>query len=97
MELVNLALQKKPLVINRKRGHDIVEVKPRIWWKATAGGSVFTQIFFNRVALDIDGRGTSIEVSALDKLPDAYRVVVETVEAGELDRAMESVSILKNA
>ena len=93
IELAKLALDDKPLVLRRKRGHHIVNVKPRIWWKTVPDGSVFTQIRFNRVALEIDGRGTSIEVFALKHLPSVYRTVIKAVKAGELDRAMESVVI----
>ena len=97
IELANLALSKKPTVLRRKRGHSIVDVKPRIWWKTATESGVFTQIRFNRVALNIDGRGTSIEVSALKHLPAVYRTVIKAVEAGELDLAMESVTIQKRA
>jgi len=95
IELANLALQGKPLIFRRKRGHRIAEVKPRIWWKTDTEGDVFTQIRFNRVVLDIDGRGTSIEVGVLKHLPDVYRTVIKAIEAGELDQAMENVTIGK--
>lgn len=95
IELANLAIQEKPLVIRRKRGHNIVEVKPRVWWSVAVEGNVFTQIRFNRVALNIDGRGTSIELGALTELPAVFRTVINAVEAGELDRAMENVIIQK--
>ena len=93
IDLANLALQEKPMTIRRKRGHDIVDVKPRIWWRIAAEGKVTTQIRFNRMALSIDGRGTSIEVDTFKELPTIYRTVIKAVEAGELDRAMESVTI----
>ncbi|SEK18967.1 DUF6641 family protein [Pacificibacter marinus] len=91
IELATLALAQKPMELKRKRGHSIVAVKPRIWWKTTSDGSVFTMIRFNREALVIDMRGTSIEVSALEHLPEIYRTVIKAVQAGELDRAIENV------
>lgn len=93
IELANLALHGNPKTLRRKRGHNVVDVKPRIWWETDADGSVFTQIRFNRVVLDMDGRGTSIEVSALENLPSTYHTVIKAVKAGELDRVMESFAI----
>ena len=97
IELANLALQEKPLIIRRKRGHSIVDVKPRLWWNVAADGNVYTQIRFNRVAINIDGRGTSIAMGTLKELPAVFRTVINAVEVGELDGAIESVTIKERA
>ena len=44
IELALLAGNKKPLELTRKRGHSVVKVRPRIWWKSEPGGHVYTQI-----------------------------------------------------
>ncbi len=92
IELANLAVQDKPLVLRRKRGHDMVKVRPRIWWKVDPEGKIFTQIRYNKVALNIGGRGTSIEVGPLKRLPTVFRTVIRAIKAGELDRAIESAA-----
>ena len=89
IELANLALQDKPLELQRKRGHAAVNVRPRLWWKVAPDGLVFTQIRYNKVALNVVGRGTSIEVGPLRKLSTVYRTVIKAIKAGELDQAIE--------
>ena len=93
IELASLVIQNKTPVMRRKRGHRVVEVRPRIWWKTVPDGGVFVQIRYNKVALDIDGRGTSIEATSLEQLPTIYRTVIKAVEAGELDHAIDRAAI----
>lgn len=85
IELANLALQDKPLQLKRKRGHTMVDVRPRLWWKEEPDGTVYTQIRYNKTPLNLRGRGTTIEVGPLRKLPMVYRTVIRAVKAGELD------------
>jgi len=92
IELAQLALHDKPLQLQRKRGHNLVKVRPRIWWEVAPDGHVFTQIRYNKVALNIAGRGTSIEVGPLKKLPTVYRTVIEAIKAGELDQAIDNAA-----
>ncbi len=92
IELVNLASADKPLQLQRKRGHTVTTVKPRIWWSTEHDGMVFTQIRYNKIILNLDGRGNSIEVGRLRSLPKVYRTVIKATEAGELDRVLESAS-----
>lgn len=89
IELALLALHDKPLMLERKRGHDVVKVRPRIWWRVDEDGTAVTQIRYNKVPLNLAGRGSTIEVASLKKLPPAYRKVIRAVKAGELDRAIE--------
>lgn len=92
IELAQLALEDKPLQLKRKRGHEVVNVRPRIWWTRAPDGLVFTEIRYNKVALNIAGRGTSIEVGPLRKLPTVYRTVIKAVKAGELDKAIDNAA-----
>ncbi len=92
IELSNLALAGKQLILQRKRGHGVVNVRPRIWWQVDADGTLFTQIRYNKLALTLDGRGASIEVPSLKKLTTVYRTVIRAIEAGELDRAIEAAA-----
>ncbi len=92
IELAELALHNKPLQLQRKRGHGVVTVRPRLWWKKDPNGQVFTEIRYNKVALNIAGRGSSIEVGSLKKLPSIYRTVIKAINAGELDRAIENAA-----
>lgn len=85
IELANLAVAGKPLVLNRKRGHQVKVVRPRLWWKASPEGTVYTEIRYNKVALNLAGRGISIAVKNLKALPAALRTVIRAVKAGELD------------
>jgi len=90
IELAQLALENQPLRLKRKRGHNIVTVQPRLWWKAVPEGRVYTEIRYNKVALNIGGRGTSIEAGNLKKLPEIYRTVIRAVKSGELDNAIKN-------
>lgn len=92
IELANLALTGKPLVIKRKRGRRVREVKPRLWWEVVEDDEVVTEIRYNKVALNLAGLGTSIEVSSLESLPSAFNIVIKAIEAGELDQAIENAS-----
>ena len=88
VELANRALQDKPLTLRRKRGHRLIDVRPRLWWKIDQNGNVGTEIRYNKVALNLVGRGTTIEVGPLRKLPSVYRTLIKAVRAGELDQAI---------
>ncbi len=90
IELAKLALEGRPLQLQRKRGHKVVSVKPRLWWQVDSDGNVITQIRYNKIPLIIAGRGSSIEVGQLKKLPATYRTVIKAVKAGELDRQIQS-------
>lgn len=95
IELAELAIRDKPLELKRKRGHRIVAVRPRLWWKTEADGKVYTEIRYNKVPLNIGGRGSSIEVNSLKRLPAVYRTVIRAIKAGELDRSIRN-AILKS-
>lgn len=90
IELVQLALQDRPRQLQRKRGHRIVTVRPRIWWKTEPDGKVFTEIRYNKVPLDIGGQGSTIEVGSLESLPKVYRIVIRAIKAGELDQSIRA-------
>ena len=92
IELVNLALEKKPLELRRKRGHDVRVVRPPLWWRVEPDGAVVTQIRYNKIPLNLGGRGTSIEVATVRKLPAAFRTVIRAVKAGELDPVIQSAA-----
>ncbi|MDA0663845.1 MAG: hypothetical protein O3B08_13570 [Proteobacteria bacterium] len=92
IELATLALEDKPLQLKRKRGHSVVPVRPRLWWKEVPEGHLYTQIFYNKIPLKLARRGTAIEVDSLKKLPAVYRRVIQVVKAGELDKAVEAAS-----
>jgi hypothetical protein len=90
IELVNLALNGQPPELARKRGHQEVKVRPRLWWYQGDDGHVATVIRYNNINLNLGGRGTTIEVGALRKLPGVYRTVIRAVKAGELDRTIDA-------
>lgn len=92
IELVKLSLENKPLQLERKRGHQIKMVRPRIWWHIDPDGNVLSQIRYNKVPLILAGIGTSIETQSLNELQQAYKIVVEATEAGELDQAILSAA-----
>ncbi|MDX1483054.1 MAG: hypothetical protein R3229_01125 [Alphaproteobacteria bacterium] len=95
IELAELALRDRPLQLKRKRGHRVVNVRPRIWWKTEPDGTVFTEIRYNKVPLNMAGRGGAIEVGSLKRLPAVYRTVIRAIKAGELDQAIRT-AILKS-
>jgi len=90
IELAELALQGRPPRLKRKRGHGLVTVRPRLWWKMEPDVQILAQVRYNKVALSLGGRGRSIEVGSLKKLPSAFRVVIRAIKAGELDRAIHN-------
>ena len=90
IELAQRALEDKPLQLERKRGHSVVKVRPRLWWRTEPDGKVFTEIRYNKIALRLAGKGNSIEVGPLRRLPTVYRTVIKAVKAGELDQAIQN-------
>lgn len=96
IELARLAIEGEPLQLRRKRGHNVVTVSPRIWWRKEPEGTYFTQIRYNKMPLNLAGRGTSIEVGPLNKLPSIYRTVINAINAGELDQAIEASKQVAN-
>ena len=92
IELANLALEGKTPQIKRKRGHEVVTVRPRLWWAVEPDGHVYAQLRYNKLPLNIRGRGTSIEVGPLRKLPAVFKTVIRAVKAGELDNAIENAA-----
>lgn len=92
IELANLEIAGKTPELRRKRGSKVAKVRPRLWWKADPDGHVFTQIRYNKVPLNMSGRGTTIEVGPLKKLPSVYRTVIRAIKAGELDNAIENAA-----
>lgn len=89
IELVQLALKERPLVLKRKRGKREITVRPRIWWKSLPEGGIFTQIRYNKIPLNIDSRGAAIEAGTLENLLSVYGIVIKATIAGELDQAIE--------
>lgn len=92
IELVGLALKGLPLQLKRKRGHSVLTVSPRLWWRVMDDGMALTQIRYNKVALNIAGRGTTIEAKSLKALPPIYQTVIRAIGAGELDSAIQSAA-----
>lgn len=92
IELAQLVLQDRPPELQRKRGHRIVNVRPRLWWKVDSDKNVLTQIRYNKIPLNLAGRGTSIEVGSFKKLPTVYRTVIKAIKAGELDQAIKNAT-----
>jgi hypothetical protein len=88
LELAERALRDEPLQLKRKRGRQVVTVRPRLWWKVEPDGHVATQVRYNKVALKVKNGGTTIEVGPLKKLPAVYRKLIRAVKAGELDSAI---------
>lgn len=60
IELAGLALEGKELILQRNRGSRVVTVRPRIWWAVEPDGVVFVQIRYNKIALNLADRGTTI-------------------------------------
>jgi|GEM_PF-1219903 len=92
IELAELAIQGKPLELMRKRGRSEIPVRRRLWWQSDPDGTVLTQIRYNKIAINLAGRGTTIEVDGLKRLPSTFRTVVKAVKAGELDTAILSAA-----
>lgn len=92
IELASLQLTGRPLELTRKRGHRIQTVRPRIWWKTFEGGKVCSEIRYNKIALNLLDRGTTIEVPSLKRLVTAYRTVIKAVKAGELDGPLQNAA-----
>jgi hypothetical protein len=89
IELANLAVKGMPLELPRKRGHQLKTVRPRIWWQVDPAGIVHASALLNKVPINIEGRGTTIEVGSLIELPKVFKTLIKAVEAGELDQAMD--------
>jgi hypothetical protein len=92
IELVNLKLLNKPIELNRKRGHQVITVRPRLWWRITPDGEVYSEFRYNKISLNLAAKGRTISVKSLKRLPAAYRVVISAIRAGELDDAIDNAS-----
>lgn len=92
IELARLALNNQPLELQRKRGHKVVKVRPRIWWKLGTDGVSYSLIRYNKADLNLGGRGNTLEVGPLNKLPEVYQTVIDAVKAGELDQSIENAA-----
>jgi hypothetical protein len=92
IELARLSLNGEPVQLERKRGHRVITVKPRLWWAIEADGTVLTEIRYNKIPLNLASRGTTIEVADLARLPSALQTVIEAVRAGELDQSIETAA-----
>lgn len=91
-ELALNVLDGKPAVIKRRRGRDVREVRPRLWWYEDVDGHVGTYVFHNRTALKLGPGGRTIEVGPLRRLPTVYRTVIAAVRAGELDNSLRDAA-----
>ena len=96
IELVQKAIAGEPTVIKRRRGRQIREVRPRLWWYEDPDGHVGTYVFHNQTALNLNRGGRTIEVGPLRKLPAAFRTVIAAVRAGELDTALSAAARRNN-
>ncbi len=92
IELARLSLSGEPAQLARKRGHQVVTVKPRLWWATEPDGTVLTEVRYNRVPLNLASRGTTIEVGKLARLPTVLQTVIKAVRAGEMDQSIESAA-----
>jgi hypothetical protein len=90
IELARLALKGEAMELMRKRGHNLVKVRPRLWWCVEDDGHCATVVCYNNVALNFGGRGTTIEVGPLRKLAGVYQTVIRAVKAGELDLTIDA-------
>ncbi len=93
LELAKKAINGDPLELPRKRGHTVSIVRPRIWWRTNADGHTATEVYYDRVALNIGGRGRTVEVGKLRKLPSTYRILIRAVLAGELDSSIKTARL----
>jgi hypothetical protein len=89
IELAQLALDGHSPALVRKRRHGEVKVHPRLWWSVDDDGHVGTVVRYKNINLNLDGRGATIEVGPLRRLPGVDRIVIRAVEADELDRTIE--------
>jgi hypothetical protein len=92
IELANLSLQGKTPQIQRKRGREVVTVRPRLWWAVEPDGQVYTQIKYNKTPMSILGKGNTIEVGPLKTLPSVYKTVIRAIKSGELDNSIENAA-----
>jgi len=89
LELAKKAIAGEPLELPRKRGHSVTMVRPRVWWRTDAAGRTATEVYYDRVALNIAGKGRTVEVGKLKNLPSVYRTLIRAVLEGELDTAIK--------
>jgi hypothetical protein len=92
IEMAQKTIAGEPVAIKRRRGREVREVRPRLWWYQDPDGHVGTYVFHNRTALKLNGVGPTIEVGPLRKLPSVFRKVIAAVRAGELDQALSAVA-----
>ena len=67
-----------------------VPKKIRRWYWKEVDGNVCLKLLYGSSQISFNGDSSTIEVKELSKLPDTIDLLMEAVEAGELDEAMKS-------
>tara|TARA_R110002072_G_scaffold300627_3_gene478538 strand:+ start:7010 stop:7459 length:450 start_codon:yes stop_codon:yes gene_type:complete len=67
------------------------EVPKRIkrWYWKEPDGNVCMKLFYGSSVVSLNGDSTTIEVKEFGKLPETIDLVIEAVEAGELDEVLK--------
>lgn len=97
-EMVEAEVTGKPLVKtttkyvpNKVTGELISQQVPRQlrkWYWEEPDGTVCMQLLYGHLKLPISGENTTVETKSLDKLPEVIGVLMDAIEAGELDMAL---------
>ncbi len=97
-EMVEAELQGKQLVKtttkyipNKVTGELIQQEVPRQlrkWYWKEPDGTVCIHLLYGSIKLPINGENTTIEIKSLDELPKTIGVLMEAIDAGELDDAL---------
>ncbi|MFT7570716.1 MAG: hypothetical protein ACI9JL_001747 [Paracoccaceae bacterium] len=71
------------------------EVPKRIkrWFWKEADGTVCMKLLYGASVIDFNGENSTFEVKELSKLPETIDMVIEAIEAGELDDALMAAMV----
>lgn len=85
-------VKTKTIYVPDKRTGEItrqqVSRRLRRWFWQNPDGTASLQLFYGNVPLRIQGSDTTIEVKSLSAVPNTIDLVIEAIEAGELDEAL---------
>ena len=107
LELVEAELKGEQLrkttikyVPNKLTGEIVKQEVPRKlrkWYWLDQDGAACMKLLYGNIAIQFDGANTTFEAKSLPELPAAINLLLEAVEAGELDQALaNAMEVRKN-
>jgi hypothetical protein len=80
-------------VLNKETGETVRREMPKRikrWYWTEADGNVCMKLFYGSSVVTLNGDNSTFEAKELAKLPEVIDMIIEAVDAGELDESLKS-------